>query len=232
MPDRFRRSMAVAATVVVFAIAGCSSSNSPSSTEPSGSGLPPGPEIAATDPSGSGLPPGPEVAITDPSGSALPPGPEVAITDPPDGDDAVVPEGFTLVTIVVTDADGNEHVVCVWLADTAEKRRQGLMGVTDLGGADGMLFSYEQPANSNFWMFGTPMPLSIAFFDSGGSFVSSDDMTPCIDTPAADCRRYPAAAPYVHALEVPAGGLDRLGVGPGSRLDVGPAATRPACARV
>jgi uncharacterized membrane protein (UPF0127 family) len=133
---------------------------------------------------------------------------------------AVAPEGFSLVTIVVVDADGDEHVLCVWLADTAAERQRGLMGVTDLGGADGMLFVYGDPTDSNFWMFGTPMPLSIAFFDEGGTFVSAADMTPCIDTPTDECRRYPAGARYTHALEVPRGELDGLGVTEASHLQL------------
>ena len=142
--------------------------------------------------------------------SSLPAGSEDGAT--------VAPDGFSLVTIVVVDADGNEHVLCVWLADTAAERQRGLMGVTDLGGADGMLFVYGDPTDSNFWMFGTPMPLSIVYFDEGGMFVSAADMTPCINTPTDECRRYPAAARYTHALEVPRGELDGLGVTEASRL--------------
>ena len=113
-----------------------------------------------------------------------------------------------MVTIVITDAEGNEHEVCVWLADTALERSSGLMGVTDLGGAAGMLFEYDSPSTSNFWMMGTPMPLSIAFFDDGGKFVSAADMEPCLDTPADECRRYPAAA-TVHARPRGASGRAR-----------------------
>ena len=91
MGDRLRLSLGVTANVVVFAIAGCSS-NSPGSTDPSGSESPPGPEIAATEPPDSGLPPGPEVAIS----------------DPPDGDDSVAPEGFTLVTMTLPERHAGE----------------------------------------------------------------------------------------------------------------------------
>jgi hypothetical protein len=92
------------------------------------------------------------------------------------------------------------------------------MGVTELGPADGMVFVYAGPASGQFWMFGTPMPLSIAFFAADGGFVSSTDMEPCVTGPPAACPRYSAAGPYVAAIEVPQGGFTELGIGPGSRL--------------
>ena len=92
------------------------------------------------------------------------------------------------------------------------------MGVTTLGGADGMAFVYGEPTMSAFWMWTTPMPLSIAFFAADGTFVSSTDMAPCIDGAPEDCPRYQAGGPYTTAVEVPQGDLAGLLVGPGSRL--------------
>ena len=65
-------------------------------------------------------------------------------------------------------------------------------------------------------MFQTVMPLSIAFFDDGGSYVSSTDMEPC--PPDTDCPTYPPGGPYMDAIEVPQGQLDDLGIGPGSAI--------------
>ena len=48
------------------------------------------------------------------------------------------------------------------------------MGVTDLAGKSGMIFTFAVDANEQFWMYQTVMPLSIAFFDSTGAFVSVD----------------------------------------------------------
>ena len=84
------------------------------------------------------------------------------------------------------------------------------MGVTDLGGADGMVFRWDEPTAGNFWMRDTPMPLSIAFFAADGSFVSAADMEPCLHrrpTPSAPAT--PPPAPYQYAVEVAAGGLGR-----------------------
>ena len=112
---------------------------------------------------------------------------------------------------------------CALLAETGEQQSQGLMKRTDLGGYDGMLFKFATDNEGGFWMKATPLPISIAFFDATGQFVSTTDMAPCIHQ--ASCPTYSAARPYRWALEVPQGALPRLGIGPGSRLVAGGACT-------
>ena len=119
----------------------------------------------------------------------------------------------------VASTDAGAWVGCVLTADTGVQHSTGLMGVTDLGRYDGMIFRYDEDVSHGFWMKGTPLPLSIAWFDGSGSFVSATDMTPCVDQ-ADRCPSYPPGGPYRTALEVPQGGLDDLGVGPGSRIEV------------
>ena len=109
--------------------------------------------------------------------------------------------------------------LCALLAQTPEQRGRGLMTRTDLAGHVGMVFVYPGLTNETFYMRNTPMPLSIAWFDSSGRFVSSTDMVPCADR--AGCPSYAAARAYRYALEVPRGGLGGLGVGAGSVLTVG-----------
>lgn len=132
----------------------------------------------------------------------------------------VQPEGFSTVTARITEADGEVCEVCVWLADTADQRGRGLMGVTDLGGAAGMVFRFEAPVNGSFFMLGTPTPLSIAWFGVDGTYVESTDMEPCVDVPEGGCPLYGPGREYQLALEVFRGGLADLGVGPGARLDL------------
>ncbi len=119
---------------------------------------------------------------------------------------------------MVTGADGERHDVTVWVADSAGERRRGLMGVTDLGDAAGMLFVFETEAVSAFWMWQTPMPLDIAFFAADGTFVGSASMEPCLQPPADACTCYAAAAPSLLALELPSGGLTEFGLDPGASL--------------
>lgn len=108
---------------------------------------------------------------------------------------------------------------CVLVADNDDTRARGMMTRTDFGGYDGMLFVFPQPTNARFHMRNTPLPLTIAWFDANGGFVSSTDMPPCEDRDG--CPTYRAARRYRFALEVPLGGLARLGVGPGTQLTTG-----------
>ncbi|MGA9278147.1 DUF192 domain-containing protein, partial [Ilumatobacter sp.] len=128
----------------------------------------------------------------------------------------VQPEGFTTVQARVTSADGEVCEVCLWLADTDAERSRGLMGVTDLGDAVGMVFTWEAPVSSRFVMIGTPTPLSIAWFADDGSYVSGADMEPCVDGDPSACARYAATGEYTAAIEMFQGELDAIGIGPGA----------------
>jgi uncharacterized membrane protein (UPF0127 family) len=108
-------------------------------------------------------------------------------------------QGFEVVEMTI---DGERRLVA--LADTPSLRFQGLRGVDDLGDLAGMWFSWGgSEATSAFTMQDTLIPLDIAFFDSRGRVVDVLTMVPCEQT---DCPLYRASAPYVAALEVPAGG--------------------------
>lgn len=109
--------------------------------------------------------------------------------------------------------------LCALLAQTPAQHAQGLMGRTDLAGHVGMLFVFGSDTTESFWMRNTPMPLSIAFYDAAGYFVSATDMAPCADR--SNCPTYSATAAYRYALEVPQGGLSGIGGGPGSTITTG-----------
>ena len=128
---------------------------------------------------------------------------------------SVVPEGFEQVAATVTAADGSVCELCLWLAATGDQRGVGLMHVTDLGGPDGMVFRYDSPTTSAFWMKNTVMPLSIAFFDQGGAYLDAFDMAPCSADP---CPLYPTPENFLNAIEVPQGMLEELLMTPGSVL--------------
>lgn len=128
--------------------------------------------------------------------------------------------GFSEATATITSGSGETCEVCLMAATTPEQQERGLMEVTDatLGGYDGMVFAYRPPVNGAFWMRNTPLPLSIAYFDAGGSLLAALDMAPCADSP--DCPDYPAGSPFAYALEVPKGGLPGLAVTGKARIEV------------
>ncbi len=93
------------------------------------------------------------------------------------------------------------------------------MGQRSLHGFPGMAFTYTQPSTDLFYMKQTLIPLTIAWFDATGAFIASLDMAPC---PAGSlCPTYSAGRPFMLALEVPAGKLGALGIGPGSTVHLG-----------
>jgi hypothetical protein len=128
---------------------------------------------------------------------------------------AITPEGFERVRATVTDVDGTVCELCLWLADSGDRRSRGLMAVTDLGAADGMAFVYPRPHRGSFWMKDTLLPLSIAFFAPDGEYLDAFDMEPCTADP---CALYPTPDDFLIAIETTRGDLGRLGIGPGSVL--------------
>lgn len=140
---------------------------------------------------------------------------------PANAGETVVPQGFELDSVTIAPGDLGESVeLDVWIADDADERRQGLMEVTDLGEASGMLFVFEDEATRRFHMWRTVMPLSIAFFDADGEFVGAADMQPCEARTSASCPRYTVDVPFLRALEVPAGSLEELGISDGATLEL------------
>jgi uncharacterized membrane protein (UPF0127 family) len=130
---------------------------------------------------------------------------------------AVAPAGFGLTAARVTVADGTVCDVCLWVADSVQLRKRGLMGVTELAPADGMAFVYPEPHTTRFWMKDTLMPLSIAFYGPGGEFIDSFDMEPCVTN---DCLRYPTPSDFLIAVETYQSGLGAIGMLAGSTLEL------------
>jgi len=112
-------------------------------------------------------------------------------------------DGFDTTVITIDD-----RTMTVAVAETREQRSQGLMGVTDLGGLDGMLFVFQRDSSGGFWMKDTLIPLDIVFFDAEGALVDRFMMEPCTEDP---CPSYVPGGPYRYAVEAPAGDLGFVG---------------------
>ncbi len=117
------------------------------------------------------------------------------------------------VPVILTDfgigtvrLDGSELSVAI--ADDARLRPRGLMGVTELGSLDGMVFVWDRDTESTFWMKDTLIALDIAWFDARGGFVSRVTMLPCDDQ--QECPSHAADTPYRYALEMPQGTMPDL----------------------
>ncbi len=127
--------------------------------------------------------------------------------------------GFTVGGPGPVPAEGR-HTYCGLLAATTAQRQKGLMNRHDLAGYDAMVFRFDRPTTVAFYMKDTLIPLSIAWFDPVGRYLDATSMSPCPKT-TVTCRLYSAGAPYTLAVEVRAGALPQLGIGPGSTITVG-----------
>lgn len=109
-----------------------------------------------------------------------------------------------------------DRSLLVAVADTPDLRPRGLMGVSDLGDLDGMVFVFEEEVAAAFTMRNTLIDLDIAFFDDDGVFVDRLEMIPCQAEP---CPLYAADSKFRYALEMPAGTMGD--VAEGERLIIG-----------
>ena len=108
-----------------------------------------------------------------------------------------------------------EVTLAAEMAVTAAERRQGLMGRGDFAPGDAMLFVFPGEGWLSFWMKDTPVSLDIVFFDAQGRWINT-----AARTVPYSLTRHRSLAKGRYVLEVAAGEARRLGIGPGSRLDV------------
>jgi uncharacterized membrane protein (UPF0127 family) len=100
----------------------------------------------------------------------------------------------------------------VEIADNELKQAYGLMCRMSLSPNAGMLFSFSQPSEDQFWMKNTLIPLSIAFMDAHWHIVTLADMPTAPDPENGPFALYSSKAPYLYALEVNQGFFAQHGI--------------------
>ncbi|HUH08871.1 MAG TPA: DUF192 domain-containing protein [Egibacteraceae bacterium] len=207
--------IALAAVIVASCAAQPSTSDPPSSLAAPPSAPPldaPSPDAPSPSappsqtPTGDSAPSDPPVVDRPATSETLDPSPRLSPWPP-----------FSQTVVELRSPDGVAHRMPVHVAATPAARRLGLMGRSDLPSDVGMLFLFDSVGRPSFWMKDTPLPLSIAFFDADGRLLATMDMDPCLADP---CPRYAPDADYLSAIEANRGFFERLGVGPGWRLEV------------
>ena len=98
------------------------------------------------------------------------------------------------------------------VADEAEERAVGLMGRTEVPAGTGMVFLFDEPVNSSFYMFQVPIPLR-ATFVRDGVVVGVVDMPPCEQEQPDDCPLYGPGTSYDTVVETAPETLPGLEVG-------------------
>ena len=119
-----------------------------------------------------------------------------------------------------------EQTVNSEVAASSAQRSQGLMCRGDVAHGSGMLFLFDQPRSGGFWMFNTYVPLDILYIDRAGNVIWHDTMEPCVRQMsesdnawrnrcgARTSRPDTSLGGYTSALELPAGWLAQVGIGP------------------
>jgi|LakMenEpi03Aug12_release.lakeMendotaPanAssembly.Ray.scaffolds.fasta_scaffold714089_2 uncharacterized membrane protein (UPF0127 family) len=88
----------------------------------------------------------------------------------------VIREMFETPSRAVIHIDG--FPLEVEIAADPDSRSRGLMHRDHLNDDEGMLFCFDQPEESAFWMRNTGLPLSIAFISSDGVVCQIEDLSP------------------------------------------------------
>ncbi len=105
------------------------------------------------------------------------------------------------------------HKIQAEVAATDASRSYGLMNRASLPENHGMLFVFDDPTTTCFWMKNTPLPLSIAFIDSGGAIVNIADMQP------HSLESHCPEAPMSYALEMRQGWFRQHSIAAGAVIN-------------
>ena len=104
-------------------------------------------------------------------------------------------------------------VIDVEIADTKALRKKGLGGRDSLADGKGMLFVFDSPQMTSFWMKDTKIPLSIGFFDANKKLIQRVDMY--LPNKSEPLKVYKSEKPILYALEVPMGWFRKNKIQPG-----------------
>ena len=81
---------------------------------------------------------------------------------------------FEFAALTIVNDSGENLVFDVYLAQSSEQQRRGLMFVRDMPETTGMLFIYADNAVRSIWMKNTYIPLDIVFARDDGGISSID----------------------------------------------------------
>ena len=113
-------------------------------------------------------------------------------------------ETFELVPLKLADV-----TIQVQLADTPEKRSQGLM--FKQSAEPGMLLLYPRPTSMSLWMANTSMALDVAYITPDWTIAQLVQLQPFDKTPV------PSPGPVIAALELPRGWFAKHGIDVGAK---------------
>lgn len=104
------------------------------------------------------------------------------------------------------------------LADTPQKRAEGLMYRTHLDADRGMLFTFLQAQAWTFWMKNTKIPLDIIWMNDKKQIVHIEQNVPICTRQDDSCPQYRPNDESLYVLELAGGRAESLKLQRGSKL--------------
>lgn len=111
-------------------------------------------------------------------------------------------------------------IIFAEVADTLDKRAQGLMYRTAMEENHGMLFIFPELGYWTFWMKNTKIPLDILWLDKKGTIIHIEANVPICKRVDDHCPRHYSNKQSWQVLELNAGIAEKLQLLPGSRLTI------------
>ncbi len=111
-------------------------------------------------------------------------------------------------------------IIFAEVADTLDKRAQGLMYRTAMEENHGMLFIFPKSGHWTFWMKNTKIPLDILWLDQKGTIIHIEANVPICTRVDDNCPRHYSYKQSWQVLELNAGTAEKLQLLPGSRLTI------------
>lgn len=122
------------------------------------------------------------------------------------------PEQYELEQFELVPLQLAQQRVQVQLADTPQKRAQGLM--FQQSAEPGMLLLYQKPTAISLWMANTSMALDVAYITPDWTIAQLVQLQPFDQTPV------PSPGPVIAALEMPRGWFASHGIKVGAKVSM------------
>lgn len=110
-----------------------------------------------------------------------------------------------------------DDIFKVEVADTPEKKMQGLMFRSSLENDKGMIFPFDGEAERAFWMKDTLIPLDMIFISKDKVIANIITAMPCREMP---CKNYLSGTPAMYVLEINAGEAAKRNIKTGDKIEI------------
>jgi hypothetical protein len=118
-----------------------------------------------------------------------------------------VPARLSAAERIPIDFPGGERVEAL-VADDAEKRTKGLMGIPELKPREGMLFVFDAEASHGMWMKNMLISIDMVWLNGKKEIVAIEkSLPPCHRN---ECPVYGAGIDSLYVVEAPSGTIDRF----------------------